>query len=157
MDGRRDVAIDEIQSVIGGDGGRLICEARLVEGPIEEVSRSIPGEHSTGAVGPMGSGGESNNQHLGIDWTKRGHRFAPVLPVLVRFPFRLRDARAMNSQPGAFVAGDDLRLKLGHGKFEIKEHGKDQRTDGLIRTQIDRQFRRTWRIGIVVRYKSEPL
>lgn len=132
MDGRGNVAIDEIQSVIGRDRGRLVCEACLVEGPIEEVSRSISGEHPTGAVGTMGSGGESNDENLGVDWTKRGHRFAPVLPVLVRFPLRIRDAGAMSSQPGAFAAGDNLRLKLGHGSFEIKEHGKAQRTDGLI-------------------------
>lgn len=92
MDRRGDVAIDEIQSVIGRDRGRLVCEACLVEGPIEEVSRSISGEHPTGTVGAMRSGGESNNQHLGIDWTKRGDRFAPILPVLVRFPLHLCDA-----------------------------------------------------------------
>jgi len=54
--GRGDVGPVESEAVVRTNGGGLAGEPGLVHGPDEPVARCVPGEHSAGAIRPVGRG-----------------------------------------------------------------------------------------------------
>src|SRR5690606_35135773 len=99
--------------VVGRNGGRLGGESGLMQRTVQEIAGTVAGEHAAGAVGSVGSRSEADEQYFGVDGAKSRHRFPPVVAVLVRFALRLGNTCTVFPEPGAPVAGDDLRLEPG--------------------------------------------
>ena len=152
-----DAAVGQLETVSGGERGWLGGESGLVECAKEEVSGTIAGEHTAGAVGPVGAGSEADKQYFGVEGAKRRHWSSPVIRVLVRFALRLGDPDAVFAKPGASVAGGDLCLEASEGPLRRRGHGRSLGYKRLgMGCKSWREFRKVLRLGIVVRYKSEP-
>jgi hypothetical protein len=115
MDRGCDVTVSQFETIADGYGGGLGGESGLVESAVEKISGAVAGEHATGPIGAVGARSQANQQYFSVERTKGGHRFSPVVAVLVGFALYLCDSYAVFAKPGAAVAGSDRRLEAGQG------------------------------------------
>ena len=94
-----------------GAGG-LVGEAGVVECLVEEIAGAVAGEDAAGAVGAVGSGGESDDDEAGLGVAERGDGAAPVGFVAVGAALGLGDVLAVFAEAGALVAIDDFFLEV---------------------------------------------
>ena len=82
-----------------------------MQSAVEHGAGAVAGEHTAGAVGPVGAGRQAEDQDARLGIAEGGHRFPPIFPVPVSTPLHLRDPGGILSQTRAAVAIDDLVLK----------------------------------------------
>lgn len=111
MDGRRDVAIDKAKTIVPVRGVGLVRKAEAVQSAIEPVPRTIAGKNAAGAIAAMSGGRQSNDKKAGIAGAEARHGAAPVFLVSKPPDFFLSDAFAVDRQPFAATAIDDLILR----------------------------------------------
>lgn len=152
-----DEAVDQLKAVVDRIRGWLGCESCGMERTVEKLAGAVPCEHAPCAVCTVGAGRKADDEYLGIDCSEGWDRFTPVLPVLVRLALYCCNSCTVIPQPGALPARDDFSLKRVHLGLKVFGHeGNDQSTQGDAADQIVVRFRFHIRIGIVVRYKTEP-
>src|SRR5215475_15275519 len=98
-------------------GGGLRGESCFVQDRVHEVSRSIAGKRSAGAIGTMRPGREAQDKHARIGVAESRYRLAPVVPLHVGAALFFGNPAAVCDQPRAAGAGDNLRVKLIEGKW----------------------------------------
>ena len=79
---------------------------------IHEISGSVAGERSAGAVGSVSAGGEAEDEDPRAGVAKAGYRPGPVGLVEVGATFGLAYAAAVVAETGAKLAGDDGLMNL---------------------------------------------
>jgi hypothetical protein len=107
-----DPGVTEFKTVVAGDSERFGGETEIVEHRVHEVSGTVAGEGTAGAVGTVGAGSESKNQDTGTWISKAGDGASPVGLVLVGAAAGLADPTAVVAQPRATLAGDDGVVNL---------------------------------------------
>jgi len=110
--GGADVAVGKGEPIAAALAGGLIRQAAAMQGGEEEIARAISGEHSSGAIGAMGGGGEADDPDPRIWIAKAGNGFAPVVPFDESAAFFLRDIEAVIAQPRTTGALDNGAMKL---------------------------------------------
>ncbi len=95
-----DPGVAELEAVVAVDGARFAGEAELVEDGIHEVAGAVAGEGSAGAVGSVGSRGESEDEDSGAGIAEAGDGAGPVGLVLVGAAFGFADATAVSREGG---------------------------------------------------------
>ena len=114
--GGSDEGVDQLQAVVAAGRGRLAGEAGVVHGAIEKIAGAVAGKHSAGAIGPVGSRRQADNQQAGIvAGAEVGHGFTVIGPVAEGGPLLPGDAAAVFAQAGTFLAGNDPPIQLRHG------------------------------------------
>jgi hypothetical protein len=111
MGDRRDGGVYQLQTIAGGDAGRLIGESLCMHGGKEEIAGTVARKHSAGAVGPVSRGGEADDEQPGLGRSEVGNGFAPLDLVAERGAFFLGDRPAIFPQPRAALALDDRLLE----------------------------------------------
>jgi hypothetical protein len=79
-----------------------------VEDAVEDIAGAISGEHAAGAIGTVGSGGETENEDARPGVAERGNGAAPIGLVAVGAALEFRDFRSMGAEPGTAAASDDF-------------------------------------------------
>ena len=110
MDGRSDIAVDELQAVIAMRGIRLAREAEAVQRAVEPVSGPIAGKNASGAVAAVRGRGESDDKQARIEPAEAGDGFAPVFLIPEAANSFPSDLLAIEGEPPAEPAGFDLAL-----------------------------------------------
>ncbi len=109
---RGDKDIAQCEVIIRAVTVGLVGEAGPVERRIEEVPAGVSGEHPPGPVGAVRAGGQANDQDPRLRVAKPGHRFPPVVFILIGLALRLGHFLPPGDQARAAPAGDDLIFKL---------------------------------------------
>ncbi len=109
--GRGDPGVFENQTIVHTAALGLRGKPVAIEGFVQEVARLVARKHAAGAIGPMRTGGEANNQQPGFGIAKRRHGLPPVVPIQIRPPLYLRDLPAMCDQTGASLTRHDLPIQ----------------------------------------------
>ena len=107
-----DPELAELEAVVTMDGDGFAGEAELVQDGVHEVAGAVAGEGAAGAIGSVGSGGETENEDAGVGVAEAGDRFGPVLLIAVGLSAGLADGLAVVAEPGAAIAGGDGLLHL---------------------------------------------
>lgn len=108
MGGCCDPGIAQNKAVAHRIAFRLRCETGPIERAVEKFTGTISGKHATGTVSSVGAGREANDEEAGVRIAERGHRFAPVLPVVPGAAFGHGYSAAMVGETRTFFARDDL-------------------------------------------------
>src|SRR5215469_5101120 len=116
--GGRDVEIAKHESVVAVRGVRLTRKSGFVEHRIHKVPGSVPCERTPGAVGAVGTGGETENYDSRIGIAESGHAFCPVLPIAIGTALLACNLFAIAHQPRAAGAGDDFSIKFFEPEWE---------------------------------------
>src|SRR5437868_7617953 len=106
-----DVDIAQLQAIAAVSGRGLRGKAHFVQDGIHEVAGAIPGEWTAGAVGAVGAGSKSEDQHSRFRITEAGHWLSPVLPVHIGAALLPSDLLAVRDQARAAGAGNDLLVE----------------------------------------------
>jgi hypothetical protein len=116
-----------------------------VERGEEEVAGAISGEVAAGAVGPVGGGGQAEDDHPGVWVPEPRYGTAPVIFGGVGGLFLAGDLFAPLDEARAAPAGDDLLFEFcealfvsGVGSRESRV-GKDTTTYSLERSGFTRR------------------
>jgi len=99
-------------------------ETRLVKHPVEEISRSVTGEHSPRAVRAMGPRRQADDQQTRIRISERGNWLPTVVPVAIRSPLLGGDLAAVGDQARTPLASNNLPLDLDECTLAI--HGLEK-------------------------------
>jgi hypothetical protein len=83
-----------------------------VERSEQEIARPVAGEHTSGPIRPMGSGGQSHHQDRGFVIADTVHRPGPILLVGERSPLLSTDPLPPLDQPWTEPALDDLPFDI---------------------------------------------
>ena len=102
----------EPEAVIAGDGLCLAGEAKVVEDGIHEVAGTVACEGAAGAIGPVGPGGEAEDEDAGAGIAEAGNGTGPVGLVLIGAALDLADAAAVVAETRTPLAGDDGIVNL---------------------------------------------
>src|SRR6185436_18788178 len=89
-------------------GRRDVREPSLVHRPHEKVAGSVSRKNAPGAIGPVGSGRQTHDEHAGAWIAESWNGPAPVRVVSMRGFLVLRDLLAVRAQPCTPVAPDDV-------------------------------------------------
>src|SRR5208283_222811 len=111
MAGGGDVGPVELHAVVARIAGGLRRKSRAVQHAVEDVAGTVASEHAAGAVGPMGSRREPQNQDPRARVAERRHGLSPVFPVEVSSALGSGDAGGIFSEPRTETAGHDPGLK----------------------------------------------
>ena len=114
-----DQDVFELKSVLGVGGVRLGCQISFVESAIKPIAASVAGKHASGAVGSVGSGGEPDDQSVGLGIAKVWDGQSPIYVVGKGLALFESDFFAPGGEPGTAGTGYDSvvkSLKLRHGK-----------------------------------------
>lgn len=79
---------------------------------IHEISGSVAGERSAGAVGSVSARGEAEDKNSGSRVAEARNGASPVGLVLVGSALGFTDATAVLTEAGATIAGDDGFINL---------------------------------------------
>jgi hypothetical protein len=107
-----DPGVPELETVIAGDGARFGRKTQVMKDGIHKVSRSVAGEATTGAIGSVGPGSETEDENSGSWIAKPGNGASPIGLVLVGASLGFSDASAVVAKAGAALAVDDRFLNL---------------------------------------------
>ena len=102
-----DPGVAEPETVVAGDACRLAGKAEFVQDGIHEVAGAVAGEGSAGAIGPVGSGREAEDENAGAWVAEAGNGARPVGFILVGATFHLADTPAVVAKARATLAGGD--------------------------------------------------
>jgi hypothetical protein len=86
----------------------LGSEPGFVQGPVQEVTGTISGKHTSSTISTMCPGGQPKNQQARRTVPKGGYRFTPVFPVEECAPFGSGDFAAVLDQPRAPLTIDNF-------------------------------------------------
>ena len=111
MSGSSNVEVVQRQSVLARHAGGMGSESGLVEHLIQDLARTVAGEHPAGPVGTMRARSESQNQDARGRIAERRYGKSPIGLVAVCAPFELRDFCRMPPQTGAAFTGDDFTVE----------------------------------------------
>ncbi len=109
-----DGAVDELEAVGEMGGGGLIAEAFGVHGGEEEIAGTVASEEAAGAVGAVRSGGEAEDEEMGVRRAEVGDGAGPVGFVAVGGAADLADGLAVLEEARAAGAGLDFWLRRFH-------------------------------------------
>ena len=107
-----DPGVAELEAVIAGDGLGLAGQAKVVQDGVHEVAGAVSGKGAAGAVGPVGSRGEAEDEDAGEGVAEAGNGTRPVGLILVGAAFDLADASAVVAEASATFAGYDGIVNL---------------------------------------------
>lgn len=107
-----DPGVAELEAVVAGDGLGLTGKAKIVQDWVHEVAGAVSGKGAAGAVGPVGSRGEAEDEDAGAGVAEAGNGTGPVGLVLVGAALDLADASAVVAEAGATFAGYDGIVNL---------------------------------------------
>ena len=110
---RGDPGVAQDQAVGARGALGLVGEAGPPQRPVEPLAGAVAREHAAGPVGPVGGGGEADDDDLRRRVTEPGHAATPVLLVGVGGPLGGGHLLAPLDQPRAPAARRHL---LGHGR-----------------------------------------
>ena len=111
-DDRTDPDLAQLEAVVTTGGGWFAREAELVENGVHEVAGAVAGKGTAGAVSPMGSWREAEDEDAGVGVAESGHRFGPVFLVAIGFAPSLADAANVGDESRTTGAICDVLLKL---------------------------------------------
>lgn len=106
-DDRGDPGVAEFEAVVARDAGGLAGKPQLVQDGVHEVAGAIASEWTTGAVGPVGSGGKAQDKNPGTRVAKAGNRTGPVGLVLIGAASGFANATTVVAQARTAFAIDD--------------------------------------------------
>jgi hypothetical protein len=106
---RDDVAVPQGQSIVSGDGRRLIREAGPMQGAVQPIPASISREWAAGAVPSVCSWREPHDEESSLRIAEPWHGPAPVCPVSVGRAFYAGHGFAEADEPRTSPTGDDFR------------------------------------------------
>src|SRR6185369_11129651 len=109
-DGRQDVSVGEMQSVIGPLRCRDIRKACAVQGRHEEITGTVTGKDSAGAVCAMRSGRKPDQQQSRVRIAEAGHWQSPVRVQTVCALLLRCDAATVLPQSRTTFARDDRAM-----------------------------------------------
>src|ERR1019366_8710903 len=81
--GRGNVTVHQLQSVVAMLGIWLRCEANLVQNGIHEFSRRIPRKGTAGTVGAVGPRRQSQHQHAGLGIAEPRYWPRPIFAIAI--------------------------------------------------------------------------
>ena len=90
---------------------RLRGESGLVQNGVQHISRTVTGEHTAGAIRPVGAGREPDDQNTTVWISKGRNRTAPILPIQIGTSFNGGDLSAMFTQSGTPITLQDFLLQ----------------------------------------------
>lgn len=106
-DDRGDPGVAELEAVVAADGGGLAGQADVVENGIHKIAGAVSSEDAAGAVGPMGSRREAEDEDARARVAEARHGAAPVGLVSIGATLGFGYALAVVAETGAQLAGDD--------------------------------------------------
>ena len=110
--GGRDVCVVQYEAVTAIKRRGLIGESCRVHCPVQEISGTIAGEHSSGSIGTVSRRRKAEYQQASSRVSEAGHRFAPILPIEECAAFFAGHCFAIAHQARAFPAGDNFFVNL---------------------------------------------
>ncbi len=109
-------AIGQFQSIAQLPGGRLVGIACAMQSREQPISAAIASEHAAGAIGPVSTGCQADNQQVGSRRPQVGDRLTPIIEIAKGFSFRGRDSAAVFNQSRAASANFDRFIELIPGQ-----------------------------------------
>ena len=110
MNGGRDVAIDEPQTVTAIGGSGLIGEAEVMERPVEPVSGPVACKDPACSISAVRGGRQSHYKKPGVEPAEAGDRPSPILLVLKASNLVARNLFPIGYEPRAAPAVNDLTI-----------------------------------------------
>src|SRR5262245_19546493 len=107
---RRHEGVVEVESVVTGNGRRLVGESGAVERRVEPVAALVAREDAAGAIAAVGGRSEPDDEEPRPRIAEPGHGASPVDPLAEARDPLARHALAMRDQPRAQPAADDTAL-----------------------------------------------
>jgi len=98
----------EPKAVLDASAIGLGSEPGFVQGPVQEVTGTISGKHTSSTISTMCPRGQPKNQQARGTIAEGRHGFTPVFPVAERAPFGGGDFAAVPDQPLAPLALDNF-------------------------------------------------
>ena len=108
----RNSGVQQAQPVFPVLAGWLITKSEPVEGFKKKVPTPVSCEHSTRAIGSMGTWGQPQDEHVGMPNSQRGNRFPPVGAVLECAPLLPGHPLPILYQAGAKTTSHNLFLNF---------------------------------------------
>ncbi len=114
---RGDPGMAKLEAIISRDGAVFRSQTEIVEDGIHEVAGAIACKGSACTVGPVGPGGEAQNQDAGARIAKTRNGFGPVNLIAVGLAAGFPDIRTVIAEARTTITLDDgVANLLGDGK-----------------------------------------